>query len=140
MICTILGLAGSAVAAVFGGWDTGLTTLVIFMSIDFISGLIVAGVFRASTKTCNGALQSGIGWKGLCRKVMILLSVWIAYRIDLTIGTNYIRNAVIIAFTVNELISIVENAGLMGIPMPDVIVGAIDVLQKKGRNNQDDNC
>lgn len=140
MICTILGLAGSAVTAIFGGWDTGLTTLVIFMSIDFISGLIVAGVFRASTKTCNGALQSGIGWKGLCRKVMTLLSVWIAYRIDLTIGTNYIRDAVIIAFTVNELISIVENAGLMGIPMPDVIVGAIDVLQKKGRNNKDDNC
>ena len=68
---------------------------------------------------------------------MTLLFVWVAYRIDLTIGTNYIRDAVIIAFIANELISIVENAGLMGVPMPDVIVKAIDVLQKKGKGDGD---
>ena len=68
---------------------------------------------------------------------MTLLFVWVACRIDLTIGTNYIRDAVIIAFIANELISIVENAGLMGVPMPDVIVKAIDVLQKKGKGDGD---
>lgn len=132
-ICTALGVVGSAIAAAFGGWSAGLTTLVIFMTIDYISGLIVAGVFHKSPKTDTGSLESGTGWKGLCRKVMTLLFVWVAYRIDLTIGTNYIRDAVIIAFIANELISIVENAGLMGVPMPDVIVKAIDVLQKKGK-------
>lgn len=131
-ICTVLGVVGSAIAAVFGGWSAGLTTLVIFMAIDYISGLIVAGVFHKSPKTDTGSLESGTGWKGLCRKIMILLFVWAAYRVDLTIGTSYIRDAVIIAFITNELISIVENAGLMGVPMPDVIVKAIDVLQKKG--------
>lgn len=136
-ICTALGVAGSAIAAAFGGWSAGLTTLVIFMTIDYISGLIVAGVFHKSPKTDTGSLESGTGWKGLCRKVMTLLFVWVACRIDLTIGTNYIRDAVIIAFIANELISIVENAGLMGVPMPDVIVKAIDVLQKKGKGDGD---
>lgn len=134
MLCTILGLAGSAIAAAFGGWDTGLTTLVIFMAIDCVSGLVVAGVFHSSPKTDTGALQSGTGWKGLCRKIMTLLFVWAAYRIDLTLGTGYIRDAVIIAFIANELISIVENAGLMGIPLPGVVAGAIDILQKKGKS------
>ena len=62
---------------------------------------------------------------------MILLFVLIAYRLDLAIGTNYIRDAVIIGFIANELISITENAGLMGIPLPGVLTKAIDVLKKK---------
>ena len=132
-ICTGLGIVGSAVAAAFGGWNAGMTTLVILMAIAFISGLLVAGVFHSSSKTDTGALQSSVGWKGLCRKVMTLLFVWAAYRVDLTIGTNYIRDVVTIAFIANELISIVENAGLMGIPLPDVVAGAIEILQKKGK-------
>lgn len=136
-ILSLLGCAGSVIASLFGGWDAALVTLLIFMAIDYISGLIVAGVFHKSPKTDTGSLESGTGWKGLCRKVMTLLFVWVAYRIDLTIGTNYIRDAVIIAFIANELISIVENAGLMGVPMPDVIVKAIDVLQKKGKGDGD---
>lgn len=131
-LCTTLGLIGSGVAAVFGGWDSGLATLVIFMISDYITGLIVAGVFHTSTKTDTGTLESRAGWKGLCRKCMTLLYVLIAYRLDLLIGKHYIRDAVIIAFTINELISLTENAGLMGIPMPQVIKNAIDILQRKG--------
>lgn len=133
-ICTTLGVIGSMAASLFGGWDSGLATLLIFMAIDYVSGLAVAGVFRTSKKTATGALESYAGWKGLCKKGMTLLFVLIAYRLDLTIGTEYIRNAVIIAFAANELISIVENAGLMGLPLPDVITEAIDVLQKKSEN------
>lgn len=136
MICTVVGLFGSTVAAVFGGWDTGLATLLIFMIADYITGLIVAGVFHTSTKTDTGTLESRAGWKGLCRKCMTLLYVLIAYRLDLLIGKHYIRDAVIIAFTINELISLTENAGLMGIPMPQVIKNAIDILQKKGEKNE----
>ena len=101
------------------------------MGIDFFSGLAVAGIFKKSTKTETGALESRAGWKGLCRKSMTLLFVLIAYRLDLAIGTNYIRDAVIIGFMANELIFIVENAGLMGLPLPGVLTKAIDVLKKK---------
>ena len=130
-ICSVLGVIGSAIASFFGGWDAGLTTLLIFMGLDYISGLIVAGVFHNSTKTDTGTLESKAGWKGLCRKCMTLIFVLVAYRIDLVIGTNYIRDAVIIAFIANETISLVENAGLMGLPLPAVITKAIDILQKK---------
>ena len=130
-LCAIWGLIGSAIASLFGGWDAGLATLLIFMAIDYMSGLIVAGVFHTSNKTDTGALESRAGFKGLCRKGMTLLFVLVAYRLDLVIGTNYIRDAVIIAFTANETISLVENAGLMGLPLPAVITKAIDVLQKK---------
>ena len=130
-LCAIWGLIGSAIASFFGGWDAGLATLLIFMAIDYVSGLVVAGVFHTSNKTDTGALESRAGFKGLCRKGMTLLFVLVAYRLDLVIGTNYIRDAVIIAFTANETISLVENAGLMGLPLPAVITKAIDVLQKK---------
>lgn len=130
-ICTAAGIVGSAIAALFGGWDEALVTLVIFMVIDYVSGLIVAGVFRASKKTESGTLESRAGWKGLCRKGVTLLFVLVAHRLDMAIGVDYIRNAVIIGFMANELISIVENAGLMGIPLPKVIQNAIDILTEK---------
>lgn len=127
-ICTMIGMIGSFIASWFGGWDTGLATLVVFMAIDYVSGLLVAGVFHNSRKTRNGALESLAGWKGLCRKGMTLLFVLIAHRLDLAIGTTYIRDAVVIGFMTNELISIVENAGLMGLPLPPIIEQAIEVL------------
>lgn len=130
-ICTGIGVVGSFIASLFGGWDAGLTTLLLFMGIDYASGLIVAGIFHNSKKTESGALESRAGWKGLCRKGMTLLFVLIAYRLDLAIGVDYIRNAVIIGFIANELISIVENAGLMGLPLPAVITKAIDILTDK---------
>jgi toxin secretion/phage lysis holin len=135
ILCSVVGVAGAALASAFGGWSAGLTTLVIFMAVDYLSGLIVAGVFHGSNKTDSGTLESHAGWKGLCRKVMTILLVWVAYRIDLTLGTgNYVRNVVIIGFVTNELISIVENVGLMGIPLPSVITNSIDALQKKAKN------
>lgn len=127
----MIGVVGSVVASWFGGWDTGLATLVVFMGIDYLSGLLVAGVFHNSQKTKNGTLESRAGWKGLCRKGMTLLFVLIAYRLDLAMGTTYIRDAVVIGFMANELISIVENAGLMGLPLPPVITKAIEVLTHK---------
>ena len=69
------------------------------------------------------------------RKCFTLLFVLVAYRLDLAIGVNYIRDTVIIGFIANELISIVENAGLMGVPLPAVITKAIDILTKKQEGN-----
>lgn len=135
-LCTAIGITGSVISSLFGGWDAALVTLLIFMLIDYVSGLIVAGVFHTSPKTENGALESKAGWKGLCRKGMILLIVLVANRLDLVIGTSYIRDAVCIAFFANETISIVENAGLMGVPIPAPLMNAIEILKKKGDNNE----
>lgn len=131
MICTVSGIIGSAIASLFGGFDMALVTLILFMAIDYITGLIVAGVFHNSEKTENGALESGAGWKGLCRKGVTLLIVLVACRLDMMIDSNFIRDAVVIAFVVNETISIIENAGLMGVPIPPVIMDGIEVLKKK---------
>lgn len=138
MICTVTGVIGSWLASMFGGWDSALITLLIFMAIDYISGLIVAGVFHNSKKSGSGSLESLAGWKGLCRKGMTLLFVLIAYRLDLAIGVNYLRNAVIIGFMANELISIVENAGLMGLPLPSAVTKAVDVLTQKANKDAGD--
>lgn len=137
ILCTIIGFIGSVIASFFGGWDAGIATLLIFMVLDYVSGLIVAAVFKNSPKTDTGSLESKAGWKGLCRKCMTLIFVLVAYRLDLVIGTNYIRDTVIIAFIANETISLVENAGLMGIPLPEIINKAIDILQKKTERKDD---
>lgn len=129
--CVEIGLIGGLIATALGGWDVGLQTLVIFMCIDYITGILVAGVFHKSKKSETGNLESRAGWKGLIRKDVTLLIVLVAVQLDKVIGSTFIRDAVIIGFIANELISIVENAGLMGIPIPAVITNAIDVLQKK---------
>lgn len=130
-ICTSVGIVGSLVTSFFGGWTASLTTLLIFMGIDYLSGLVVAGVFHNSPKTATGTLESRAGLKGLIRKFTMLLFVLIGHRLDVAVGTSYIRDAICIAFTANELLSIVENAGLMGVPIPAVITNAIDILKKK---------
>ena len=107
------------------------------MAIDYITGLIVAGVFHKSKKSDNGALESNAGLKGLCKKGVMLLVVLVAYRLDLVTGLGFVRNAAIIAFVANETISIVENAGLMGIPMPKVIQKAIDILKERSEEDED---
>lgn len=135
---TIIGVIGGTISTIFGGWSTAMTTLLIFMGIDYITGLIVAGVFNNSPKTQSGALESRAGWKGLCRKCVTLLMVLIACRLDMVLNTTFIRDAVVIAYIANETISIIENAGLMGIPIPNVIVKAIDVLKSKAEDVDDE--
>ena len=130
-LLTLIGVIGSGIASLFGGWDAALVTLLIFMGIDYVTGLTVAGVFHKSEKTENGALESRAGWKGLCRKGVTLLVVLVACRLDLIMGSSFIRDAVVIAFIANETISIIENAGLMGIPIPAVITKAIEVLKNR---------
>ena len=135
-VCTIIGIVGGAIATAFGGWDTALAALVTFMAIDYITGLMVAGIFHTSPKTKTGTLESRAGWKGLCRKGVSLLVVLVACRLDAIIGSSFIRDATVIAFACNETISIIENAGLMGVPVPKVLVEAVDVL-KRSRDQKD---
>lgn len=131
ILYSLVGAVGGFVAMAFGGWSDALITLIIFMSVDYITGLAVAGIFKKSKKSENGALESRAGFKGLCRKGVALLIVLIATRLDIMMNTTYIRDAVVIAFVANEGISIIENAGLMGVPIPSVVKKAIDVLKEK---------
>ena len=130
-ICTVLGMVGAAVAAAFGGWDAALMALVVCICIDYISGTIVALVFHNSNKSETGAYNSSYGLKGLCRKGLMLLFVVVAVQVDALMGADYVRDAVCIGFCSNEVLSIVENLGLAGVPMPDAVVKALEQLQKK---------
>ena len=130
-ICTCIGAAGALIIKALGGWSEDIVTLLIFMGVDFITGLIVAGVFKSSGKTESGAISSKASFKGLCKKCVMLMFVLLAHRLDMAVGANYIRSATVIGFMLNELISIVENAGLMGLPLPEVITKAIEILKNK---------
>ena len=94
----------------------------------------MSGVFQASDKTQSGKLDSAACWRGLLKKGMTLVIVLVAVRLDLVLGTSFVRDAVVIAYIVNETISIIENAGRMGLPIPDAIMKAIEQLQGKGEN------
>ena len=115
-IMTGAGVIGGMISQAFGGWDAALITLLIFM---------------ASDKSETGALNSIACWQGLLKKGMTLVIVLVAARLDIVLGTAFVRDAVVIAYIVNETISIIENAGLMGLPVPDVIMQAIEQLQGK---------
>ena len=128
-ICTIIGVVGGFFAALVGGWDSALTTLIIFMAVDFVTGFITAAMGKSNSDT--GRLNSKAGWVGLAKKFSVVMMVVVAVRIDVLLGTTYIRDATCIGFCVNELLSIVENASLMGIPFPDAIRRAIEVLLRK---------
>lgn len=125
----IIGAMGSAVSALFGGWNAALGTLLIFMAVDYITGVIVAGVFHRSSKTVTGALESRAGWKGLLRKGVTLLVVLVAARLDILLKTAFVRDGVVVAYIANETLSIIENAGLMGIPVPEPVKNAIEALK-----------
>lgn len=128
-ICGAAGLVGAFVTAFLGGWDTALQALVVFMAIDYVTGIVVAAVFKKSTKTESGTLSSAIGLKGLFRKAAMLSAVIVAYYLDKVAGTDFVRDACCLALICNEGLSIIENFGLMGVPIPEVVINAIDVLK-----------
>lgn len=138
-VLVVFGVVGGAISSYLGGWDTALQTLIIFMAADYITGLMVAGIFHKSDKTPGGGLESRAGFKGLCRKGVVLLIVLVACRLDLLTGTDFIRDSCVIAFVVNEAISIVENAGLMGVPIPAVITRTLEALKAKEEGGSEKN-
>ncbi len=129
--CTAAGVLGAAVSWAFGGWDAAMAALIICMSVDYISGSIVALVFHNSNKSESGAYNSAYGLKGLCKKGLMLLFVLVAVQVDRVLGSDYVRDAVCIGFSANEVLSIIENLGLAGIPMPQAVIKALEQLQSK---------
>jgi len=112
-----------------GGWDTTLRVLLIMAAIDYITGVIAAGY--------NGELKSKVGFKGIAKKVVLFLLVGAATQADLAIGTNSaIREATIFFFIGNELLSLLENEGRMGIPLPSALTNAVEVLGGKQKQEE----
>ena len=136
---SVLSVMGAALTALFGGWDGSMTTLCIFMLADYITGIVLAGVFHNSPKTEGGRLESKAGLKGLIRKGAMLLIVIVASRLDDTAGMNSVlRDGTIYALIANESISILENLGLMGVPLPRILTQAIEQLKAKNAGGESD--
>lgn len=131
VITAVSGGIGILVDILFGGWSDGLAVLLVLMGIDYISGLIVAGVFHKSSKSQDGKLESRAGLKGLFRKGGILVCVLVAHLLDIALGKSFVIEAVILAFIANEGLSIVENLGLAGIPIPTSLKRSISQLADK---------
>ena len=126
----IIGIIGSFISYLFGGWNTMIQTLLLFMVLDYLTGIIVAGVFHKSSKSASGALSSKAGFKGLAKKIVILIVICLTYRIDIMLNlNNTLYSIVVIAYITNESISILENAMAMGIPVPKNLEEAIENMK-----------
>ncbi|OED28736.1 phage holin family protein [Acholeplasma laidlawii] len=137
LILTIVGSLGSLASYLFGGFDKLLIALIIFMIIDFLSGLILAIVFKKSSKTKSGRVSSEAGIKGLAKKIFILFLVALAEQLDIVLGTNLVRDGAVIDFISMEGVSILENSTLAGLPVPRMIKNALEVLSK-GEDKKDE--
>lgn len=133
-VLAALAAIGSFIANQLGGWNAALQALVGFMASDYITGLIVAGVFKRSGKSEGGALDSRAGFKGIVKKCAVLVLVWMGAIMDGVIGADYIRTAVTLFFIANEALSVIENIGLMGVPYPAFLKSALEAIKDKNSN------
>lgn len=132
IFCTVAGFVGAVIASLFGGWTSAMTVLGICMVVDYGTGMVLAGIFHRSAKTESGGLNSKVGWRGLAKKIATWVIVLVAHFTDTLLGTGcVVRDAAVIAFCLNEIISILENCGGMGVPIPQKLMNAIDMLRQK---------
>lgn len=117
---------GAALAYLFGGWDQSMAILLFFVVADYITGFIAGAV--------EGKLNSEIGFKGIFKKVLIFAVVAIAHQIDVFSAneSKMIMSATVAFYVWNELLSIIENIGRTGLPLPDILIRAVEVLKGKG--------
>lgn len=137
-VLAILAVAGAFLVEQLGGWDTMLGLLMGCMAADVFTGVLLAAVWKKSGNTEGGRLESRAGFKGLCRKGLILLMVWLGVLMDQALETAYIRSAIILFFVGNEGLSLLENLGLMGVKYPQVLKNALEVLRDKGDKGEHD--
>jgi toxin secretion/phage lysis holin len=131
-ILTIIAAIGSAIANWLGGWDSALIVLVSLMAIDFVTGLVVAFIFKKSPKTDGGGVSSYASFKGLTKKVVVLILVGVATMLDNIMKIDYVRNLTIIFYIGSEGLSIIENTAIMGVPYPAFIKAALEAMKDKG--------
>ncbi len=136
ILSSLIGLLGTLISHLVGDITPEFSTLFLFMVIDILTGFITASVFKSSDKTESGGLSSKAMLKGVCKKVGMLLLIIVAYRLDIILATTYVKTAVIISLLVVEILSIIENLTLMGVPIPKAITNALTVLNNKIKGEQ----
>lgn len=124
-------VVGSFISTQLGGWDYTLQVLIGIMAADYITGVMLAAIFKKSGKSESGALSSHAGFIGLCKKCVILILVWAAAMLDRVVSSDFTRQAVCLFFIANEGISVLENAGLMGIKYPTFLKNMLEALRDK---------
>ena len=131
-----LAAVGAWLAHGLGGWDAPLALLVALMAADYLTGILVAAIWHRSDKSATGALDSRAGFRGLLKKGMILLLVWLGVLLDKAVGSDYVRMAVVLFFVGNEGLSLLENLGLMGVPFPAFLHRALEALREQGDSSR----
>lgn len=121
------GSIGMIVVYAYGGWSGFFALLLLTIAVDYVSGVM------AAIKEKSG-LNSMVGFWGLAKKALMLLIVMLAHRIDVEFGMNMVMNGAICFYLANELISITENCGRLGLPIPGVIRRMIEILKDKNEN------
>lgn len=124
LLKSTVAIIGAIVSFMFGTWSTLLAMLVVAVVLDYFTGLIAAWI--------NGKLNSNFGGKGIAKKVIIFVLVSVGHMGDMLMGNGpFIREAIIFFYVTNELISIIENAGRAGVPLPKKLTKTIEVLKEK---------
>lgn len=125
IICSILAGIGTGLVYLWGGFDVAMQCLLIAIALDYVSGIIKAFVLKQ--------ISSTVGFRGILKKVGILVVVALAVLIDRVTGeSGAIRTLVIYYFVANEGLSIIENAGKAGLPIPHSIKEALQALKRQG--------
>lgn len=121
----LLTTLGAVSGYLFGEWSVLLQILLAFVIIDYVTGLLASGI--------EGKLSSKIGFRGIAKKLMIFVLVAVGHLVDKAIGDgSMIQNAIVFFYLGNELLSIIENAGRTGLPVPEQIKNAVQILKGKG--------
>ncbi|MFB9278164.1 phage holin family protein [Cohnella cellulosilytica] len=128
---TACALLGAAITFSFGMWNESLTFLLVLMAIDYITGV------AAAIKEGSG-LNSNIGFWGLLKKGLILLVMIITHRLDILLGADVIMGSAAFFYIANELLSIIENYGRLGLPLPPRLKNIVTVLRNRAGEKEDE--
>ncbi|MFC5405271.1 phage holin family protein [Cohnella soli] len=127
----VCALFGAAISFSFGTWTESLTFLLVLMAIDYFTGV------SAAIKEGTG-LNSNFGFWGLLKKAMIMLVMLIAHRLDLLLGIDAVMGSAVFFYIANELLSIIENYGRIGLPLPDRLKQIVAVLRARAGENAEE--
>ena len=128
---TIIATLGIYITWLFGSWDIAIQVLVAFMIIDYVTGVIVAYI--------NGEIDSAIGFKGILKKVLILIALIVGVLLDRLVGIEWtFRTVVCYFFIANEGLSILENIGKTGLPLPNKLKDKLAQLKNEEGGNIDE--
>lgn len=127
--CAVFAGIGAWIAQIYGGWTQAMTALVVFVIADVATGML-CGMAKKSPNTEGGGLSSKVMREGAAKKVEIFFILLIAAWLDIAMHVTIWKDAACIYYIAEEGLSILENAGALGLPIPDKLKNAIEALKK----------